>query len=149
MRETALVDTLRHHISIFMERVMMNNLTRFQNQSQICSKQWYELDDQEQEALISLRDVRKKLQHATKSRRFYRKGGGRASSTEKSIDELKKVTSRNRCGAIGQIAHPEAARRDHPLQRAKEKSRRFRREKSDGKGRGSSSNYPTVEGLQR
>ena len=57
-RETALVDTLRHRISIFMERVMMNNLTRFQNQSQICSKQWYELDDQEQEALISLRDVR-------------------------------------------------------------------------------------------
>ena len=56
--ETALVDTLRHRISIFMERVMMINLTRCQNQSQICSKQWYELDDQEQEALISLRDVR-------------------------------------------------------------------------------------------
>ena len=40
---------------------------------------------------------------------------------------------------------PEAARRDLPLQRAKEKSRRFRREKSDGKGRGGSSNYPIVE----
>ena len=38
-----------------------------------CSEQWYELDDQEQEALISLRDARKKLQHATKSRRFYKK----------------------------------------------------------------------------
>ena len=35
-----------------------------------CSEQWYELDGQEQEALISLRDARKKLQHATKSRRF-------------------------------------------------------------------------------
>ena len=31
-----------------------------------CSEQWYELDGQEQEALISLRDARKKLQHATK-----------------------------------------------------------------------------------
>ena len=46
-----------------------------------CSEQWYELDGQEQEALISLRDARKKLQHATKSRRFYPKGGGRARST--------------------------------------------------------------------
>ena len=36
-----------------------------------CSEQWYELDGQEQDALISLRDARKKLQHATKSRRFY------------------------------------------------------------------------------
>ena len=108
---------------------MMINLTRFQNQSQICSKQWYELDDQEQEALISLRDVRKKLQHATKSRRFYPECGGRASSTEKYIDELKNVTSCNRCGAIGQIAHnfSEAARRDHPLQREKE-SRRLGRQ---------------------
>ena len=35
-----------------------------------CSEQWYELDGQEQEGLISLRDARKKLQHATKSRRF-------------------------------------------------------------------------------
>ena len=65
------------------------------------SEQWYELDGQEQEALISLRDARKKLQHATKSRRFYPKGGGRARSTGKSIDELKKVTPCNRCGAIG------------------------------------------------
>ena len=39
-----------------------------------CSEQWYELDGQEQEALISLRDARKKLQHATKSRRFYPTG---------------------------------------------------------------------------
>ena len=66
-----------------------------------CSEQWYELDGQEQEALISLRDARKKLQHATKSRRFYPKGGSRARSTGKSIDELKKVTPCNRCGAIG------------------------------------------------
>ena len=36
-----------------------------------CSEQWYELDGQEQRALISLRDARKKLQPATKSRRFY------------------------------------------------------------------------------
>ena len=34
-RETALVDTLRHRISVFMETVMMIKLTRFQNQSQI------------------------------------------------------------------------------------------------------------------
>ena len=66
-----------------------------------CSEQWYEPDGQEQEALISLRDARKKLQHATKSRRFYAEGGGRARSTGKSIDELKKVTPCNRCGAIG------------------------------------------------
>ena len=66
-----------------------------------CSEQWYELDGQEQEALISLRDARKNLQHATKSIRFYPKGGGRARSTGKSIDELKKVTPCNRCGAIG------------------------------------------------
>ena len=65
-----------------------------------CSEQWYELDGQEQEALISLRDARKKLQHATRSRRFYPKGGCRARSTGKSIEELKKVTSCNRCGAI-------------------------------------------------
>ena len=40
---------------------------------------------------------------------------------------------------------PEAARRDHLLQKGKGKSRRLRREKSDGKGRGGSSNYPIVE----
>ena len=34
-RETALVDTLRSRISIFMETVMMIKLTRFQNQSEI------------------------------------------------------------------------------------------------------------------
>ena len=39
---------------------------------------------------------------------------------------------------------PEAARRDHPLQRAKEKVVGSG-EKSDGKGRGGSSNYPIVE----
>ena len=41
-----------------------------------CSAHWYELDAQEQEALISLRDARKKLQHATKSRTVYPKGEG-------------------------------------------------------------------------
>ena len=37
-RETALVDTLRPRISIFMETVMMIKLTRFQNQSQIVQR---------------------------------------------------------------------------------------------------------------
>ena len=116
-----------------------------------CSEQWYELDGQEQEALISLRDARKKLQHAAKSRRFYSKGGGRARSTGKihrsveecgrrAIDVVPSVTGKKFAHSL-----PEAARRDHPLQRAKEKSRRFRREKSDGKGRGGSMNYPIVE----
>ena len=86
-RETALVDMLRPRTFIFMETVMMIKLTRFQNQSQIVQ------NSEEQEALISLRDARKKLQHATKSRRLYPKGGGRARSTGKSIEELKKVTS--------------------------------------------------------
>ena len=64
---------------------------RFLGSESNYSEQWYELDGQEQEALISLRDARKKLQHATESRRIYPKGGGRARSTGKSIDELKKV----------------------------------------------------------
>ena len=113
-----------------------------------CSEQWYELDGQEQEALISLRDARKKLQHATKSRRFYPKGGGRARSTGKSIDELK-VTPCNRCGAIGHWeedgTQPARSRKKRsPPQKGKGKSRRFRRGKSDGKGRGSSK-CPIVE----
>ena len=115
-----------------------------------CSQQWYELDGQEQEALISLRDARKELQHATKSRRFYPKGGGRARSTGKSIDELKKVTPCNRCGAIGHweedCTQPARSRKKKsPSAKGKGKSRRFRREESDGKGRGGSSNYPIVE----
>ena len=100
-RETALVDTLRPRIYIFMETVMMIKLTRFPESESNCLEQWYALDGQEQETLISLRGARKKLQHATKSRRFYPKGGGRARSTGKSIDELKMVTPCNRCGAIG------------------------------------------------
>ena len=40
---------------------------------------------------------------------------------------------------------PEAARSDPPLQRAKEKVVGSGEEKSDGKGRGGSSNYPIVE----
>ena len=115
-----------------------------------CSEQCYELDGQEQEALISLRDARKKLQHATKSRRFYPKGGGRARSTGKSIEELKKVTPFNRCGAIGHweedCSQPARSRKKRSLSaKGKGKSRRFKREKSDGKGRGGSSNYPIVE----
>ena len=53
------------------------------------------------------------------------------------------MTPCNRCGAIARSL-PEAARRDHPLQRAQGKSRRSKREKSDGKGRGGLSNYPIV-----
>ena len=85
-----------------------------------CSEQWYELDGQEQEALISLRDARKKLQHATKSIRFYPKGGGRARSTGKSIEELKKVTPCNRCGAIGHWEE-DCTQPARLLQRAREK----------------------------
>ena len=99
--------------------------------------------------MISPRDARKKLQHATKSRRFYPKGGGRARSTGKSIDELKKVTPCNRSGAIGHweedCTQPVRSRKMRsPSAKGKGKSRRFRRGKSDGKGRGSS-NYPIVE----
>ena len=114
-----------------------------------CSEQWYELGGQEQEALISLRDARKKLQHATKSRRFYPKGGGRTRSTGKSIDALKKVTPCNRCGALGhweaECTQPARSRKKRSTSASgKGKSRRFRR-KPDGKGRGGSSNYPIVE----
>ena len=106
-----------------------------------CSEQWYELDGQEQEALISLRDAQKKLQHARKSIIFYPKSGGRARSTGKSIDELKKVTPCNRCGAIGHweedCSQPARSRKKRSSSaKGKGKSRRFRREKSDGKGRG-------------
>ena len=97
-----------------------------------CSEQRFELDGQEQEALISLRDARKKLQHATKSRRFYPKGGGRARSTGKSIEELKKVTSCNRCGAIGHweedCSQPARSRKKRsPSAKDNGKNRRFRR----------------------
>ena len=114
-----------------------------------CSESWYDLDADEQEALISLRDARKKLQHATKSRRFYPKSGERVRKTGKSVDELKKVTPCNRCGAIGHweedCTQPVRGRKKRsPSAKGKGKSRRFRR-KSDGKGRGSSSNYPIVE----
>ena len=85
-----------------------------------------------------------------KSRRFYPKGGGRARSTGKSIDELKKVTSCNRCGAIGHWGRRlhtacQKPQEEIPFAKGQGKSRRFRREKSDGKGRGGSSNYPIVE----
>ena len=145
-RETALVETLRPRISIFMETLMMIKLTRFQNQS---SEQWCELDGQEQEALISLRDARKKLQHATKSRRFNPKGGGRARSTGKSIDELKKVRRAIDVvpSVLGRRLHTacQKLQKEIPSAKGKGKSRRFRREESAGKGRGGSSNYPIVE----
>ena len=60
-RKIVLVDMLKPRIAISMETVIMTKRTGFQN---------YELDGQEQEALISLRDARKRLQHATMSRRF-------------------------------------------------------------------------------
>ena len=100
-RETALVDTLRPRISHLHGNSDDDQSDTISESESKCSEQWYELDSEEQEALISPRDARKKLQHATKSRRFYPKGGGRARSTGQSIDELKKVTSCNRCGAIG------------------------------------------------
>ena len=95
-----------------------------------------------QEAVISLKDTRKNLQHATKSRRVHQKGGGRARSTGKSIDELK-VTPCNRCGAIGHweedCTQPARNRKKRsPSAKVKGKSHRT------GKGRGSS-NYPIVE----
>ena len=91
-----------------------------------CSEQWYDLDAQKQEALISLRDARKKLQHATKSRSFYPKGGGHARSTGKSIEELKKVTPCNRCGVISHweedCTQPARSRKKRsPPQKEKEK----------------------------
>ena len=122
--ETALVDTLKppnFHLDGDSDDDQEDRISESESN---CSEQWYELDGQEQEALISLRDARKKLQHATKSRRFYPKKGGRcARSKGKSIDELKKVTPCNRCGATGHWAHnlPEAERRDLPPQKAREK----------------------------
>ena len=126
-----------------------NQEDRISESESNCSEQWYELDGQEQEALTSLKDARKKLQHATKSRRFFPKGGGRARSTGKTIDELKKVTPCNRCGAIGHweedCTQPVRSRKKRfPPQEAREKVIGSGEEKSDGKGRGSS-NYPIVE----
>ena len=81
---------------------------------------------------------------------FTQKGGGRARSRGKSIDELKRVTPCNRCGAMShweedctQLARSRKKR--SPSAKGKSKSRRFRREKHDGKGRGGSSNYLIVE----
>ena len=60
------------------------------------------------------------------------------------------MTSCNRCGAIGHweedCTQPARSRKkSSPLQRAKEKVvGSGEREKSDGKGRGGSSNYPIV-----
>ena len=81
---------------------------------------------------------------------FYPKGGGRARRRGKSIEELKKATSCNRCGAIGHweedCSQPARSRKKRPPSAKGEgKSRRFRRAKSDGIGRGGSSNYRIVE----
>ena len=97
-----------------------------------CSESWYDLDADEQEALISLRDARKKVQHATKSRRFYPKSGDRVRKTGKSVDELKKLTPCNRCGAIGHwekdCTQPARSRKKRsPSAKGNGKSRRFRR----------------------
>ena len=140
-RETALVDMLKPRISISDGDSDDEQEDRISESESNCSEQWYELDGQDQEALISLRDARKKLQHATKSRRFFPKGPGRARSTGKSIDELKKVTPSNRCGAIGHweedCTQPARTRQKRsPSAKGKGKSRRFSRDKSDGKGRG-------------
>ena len=60
------------------------------------------------------------------------------------------MTSCNRCGAIGHWEEdcPQPARsrkKRFPSAKGKGNSRRFRGEKSDGKRRGGSSNYPIVE----
>ena len=65
-RETALVDTLKapnFHLHGNSDDDQDDTISESESN---CSEQWYELDGQEQEALISLRDARKKLQHATK-----------------------------------------------------------------------------------
>ena len=67
---------------------------------------WYATDDEaENVAMIGLREARKKVQHATTSRMFYKKGeNGRervTSNRSKSIQELKKVTTCDRCGSLG------------------------------------------------
>ena len=126
-QETArdrLVGTLRPRISIFMENSDDDQADTTSESESNCSEQWYELDGQEQEALISLRDARKKLQHATKSRRFYPKVGP-CKEHRKIFDELKKVTTCNRCGAIGHweedCSQARSRKKRSPLQRAKEK----------------------------
>ena len=64
---------------------------------------WYATDDKaEYEAMIGLREARKKLQRATNSRCFYDNGRERVTpNRSKSIRELKNVTTCNRCGALG------------------------------------------------
>ena len=60
-RETALVDTLKLRISNLDGDSDDDQEDRISESESNCSEQWYELDGQEQEALISLRDARKKL----------------------------------------------------------------------------------------
>ena len=115
-----------------------------------CSEQWYELDGQEQEALISLRDARKKLQHATKSKILPKRW--------RPCKEHRKIHRRVEEGDAVQSmwCHRSLGRRLHTAcQKPKEeihlckgqrkKSSVQERKKSDGKGRGGSSKYPIVE----
>ena len=86
----------------------------------------------------------------TKSRRFYPKGGGRARSTGKSIEGVEEsdVVQPMWCyRSLGRrlLTACQKPQEEIPSAKGKGKSRRFRREKSDGKGRGGSSNYPFVE----
>ena len=101
--------------------------------------------------MIGLPEARKKLQHATTSTRFYWKGHNSRErltpNRSKSIQELEKVKTCNRCGALGhwrdgcpQKGH---CRRSSPSDRSsgsgrfrKQSSSRTRSPKGKGKGRG-------------
>ena len=115
-----------------------------------CSEQWYELDGQEQEALMSLRDARKKLHHATKSRRFYAKRWRPCKEHRKihrRVEESDVVQSMWCHRSLGRrlLTACQKPQEEIPSATGKGKSCRLRREKSDGKGRGGSSNYAIVE----
>ena len=111
-----------------------------------CSEQWCELDGQEQEALISLSDARNKLQHATKIETILPKRW-------RPCKEHRKIHRRVEESNVVQsmwchrrmLTACQKPQEEIPSAKGKGKSRRFRREKSDVKGRGGSSNYPIVE----
>ena len=70
----------------------------------------------EYEAMIGLRKARKKLQHATTSNKFFMKGDDGnervTSNRSKSIEELKKATTCNRCDALRHWEGDEGLNRD-------------------------------------